>query len=381
MEYRAYGTTGEKVSALGMGGMRFERPDDVDAMAEVPLYLYDHGVNYFDTAPNYCKDKSEEIVGTAVKQMQRRRRDGGHPFLVSTKSNKPDGDDVRAECERSLRRLNVEAIDFYHVWCIRTWDEWEQRKAGGAVETFHRLKDEGLVRHVVVSHHLDSDDTRRLVEEGEVEGMLLGFNAANFAYREDGIRAAHEKGLGVMIMNPLGGGVYWQSPETFAYLKTRPGDDLVSGGLRFVLSHPRVTGALVGARNLHDAEAAVRAVEDMTLYSPQELRAVKEKSREGLADLCTGCGYCRECPKDIPVAQLMETCNYVLLGKPDTAFGRLKWHWGVDDVDALVDRCIDCGRCEELCTQHLPIRERFPVIADAWRKGKEAFEARQKQQS
>jgi predicted aldo/keto reductase-like oxidoreductase len=374
MQYRPYGNTGIEVSVLAMGGMRYERPDDIDAMAEIPLYLYDQGVNYFDAAPNYCRDKSEEILGTAIGEMQKRRSDGRRGFLVSTKSNKPEGDAVRAECERSLKRLNVEAIDFYHIWCIRTWDEWLERKAGGAVEMFHRLRDEGLVRHVVVSHHLDSADTRRLIEEAEVRGMLLGFNAANFAYREEGIREAHRRGLGVMVMNPLGGGSYWQAPEVFSYLKRRDGDTLVTGGLRFVLSHPQVTAALVGVRSLSDAREAVAAAEGLELYGREELARVKDEARRSMVDLCTGCGYCAECPERIPVSQLMETYNQVLLGSPDAVFGRLKWHWGLDNIEALIEKCIDCGRCEELCTQHLPIRERFGRLREAWLECKRKME-------
>ena len=174
-------------------------------------------------------DKSEIILGAAVRQMQKRRAAGGPEFYVSTKSNKPDAATVRSECERSLERLGVERIDFYHIWCVRTWAEWEQRKAGGAVREFHKLKDEGLVRHVVVSHHLGSEDTKRLLAEAEVEGMLLGFNSTNWQYRLGGIEDAGRRRRGVMVMNPLGGGVLWQVPERFEYLKRRPGDDLVRG--------------------------------------------------------------------------------------------------------------------------------------------------------
>lgn len=370
MEFREYGRTGLKISTLAMGGMRFERPEDVDDMAAVPLAMYDAGVNYFDTAPMYCKDKSEIILGAAVRQMQKRRAAGGHEFYVSTKSNKPDAATVRSECERSLERLGVERIDFYHIWCIRTWAEWEQRKAGGAVREFHRLKNEGLVRHVVVSHHLGSEDTQRLLAEAEVEGMLLGFNSTNWQYRLGGIEDAGRRGLGVMVMNPLGGGVLWQVPERFEHLKRRPGDDLVRGSLRFVLSHRDVTGALVGVRNLSDVRAAVDAWKSPELYGPAELDEVRRAALQGFANLCTGCGYCKECPQDIPITALMETCNFVLLGKPDGTFPRLKWYWGVEAVDEWVQKCIDCGRCEELCTQHLPIRERFKVIREAWEKTK-----------
>jgi uncharacterized protein len=84
MQYRRYGGTDAEVSILSMGGMRFEAPADVDRMAEIPLYLYDHWVNYFDSAPYYCDDKSEDIVGAAVKEMK--KRPGGRRFYVASKS-------------------------------------------------------------------------------------------------------------------------------------------------------------------------------------------------------------------------------------------------------------------------------------------------------
>lgn len=370
MQYRPYGATGKDVSVLAMGGMRFANPDDIDAMAEIPLYLYDQGVNYFDTAPIYCRDKSEEILGTAVQQMKKRVADGGREFYVTSKTTKDTPAGVREELERSLKRIGVDCIDFYHIWCLRTWEEWEQRKRGGAVEEFHKLKDEGLIRHVVCSHHMDSADTERLIADAQVEGMLLGYNAANFLYRQDGIRTAAAKNWGVMVMNPLGGGLFWQAPEKFEFLKTREGDDFVRGALRFVLSHPEITGALVGVRSLEDARQAVEAVESMALMPQEELEAFKGAIRENFPDLCTGCGYCRECPVDIPVDKLMETCNQVMLGSPQAVWGRLKWHWGVEDVDELVDACVECGRCEELCTQHLPIRERLKTVKAAWLESK-----------
>jgi predicted aldo/keto reductase-like oxidoreductase len=123
-------------------------------------------------------------------------------------------------------------------------------------------------------------------------------------------------------------------------------------------------------RSLDDVASVVAAYNGLELYGDDELETLRQEALQGYADLCTGCGYCKECPQDIPVSKLMETCNFALLGNPEAAFGRLKWHWGVENVDELIEKCIDCGRCEELCTQHLPIRERFAVIRDAWEKGR-----------
>jgi len=367
MLYRPYGKTGHQVSMLAMGGMRFERPDDIDEMAEIPLYMYEQGVNYFDTAPGYCGQKSETILGAAIKEMKRR---GGPPFFVSTKTFAGSEAEVRKELETSLERLNVQRIDFYHIWCIRTWQEWQERKAQGVIDVFRKLKDEGLVRHVTISTHLNSEEVARLISEGPFEGVLMGYCAANYVYREAGITAAHDAGLGVMIMNPLGGGTYWQAPTAFAFLKRRDGDDLVRGGLRFVLSNPNVTGALVGVRNMADAKAAVQAANSMELYAENELAALKDSIGREFADLCTCCRYCKDCPAEIPVPQLMDTANLLEFDAKAArgAWGRLKWHWNIGDVADLVDQCVDCGKCEESCTQGLPVRQRLAKLKAAWQE-------------
>ncbi|MBN2581496.1 MAG: aldo/keto reductase [Planctomycetes bacterium] len=377
MHYRPYGTTGHDISVVAMGGMRFGRPEAIDEMAEIPLYLYDHGVNYFDTAPGYCAAKSETILGTAVKEMKRR---GGPPFFVSTKTFAGSEAEVRKELDTSLERLNVERIDFYHIWCIRTWQEWEERKAKGVLEAFRKVKDEGLVRHVVISTHLNSDDICRLIDEGPFEGILMGYCAANFAYREQGAAAAHDKGLGVMIMNPLAGGTYWQSPESFAFLKQRPGDDLLRGGLRFVVSNPNVTGALVGVRSMDDARATVQAVESMDLYGPQELADLKRSIEKEFTSLCTSCQYCKDCPAEMPVPKLMDTANVLEFNATAAreVWGRLKYHWGINDLPAVVDACLDCGRCEEACTQQLPIRQRLKRLKEAWHEAEAQIAAEKK---
>ncbi len=376
MEYRRYGRTGAEVSVLAMGGMRYEKPLEIERMAEIPLYLYDHGVTYFDTAPGYCDDKSEIILGTAVKEMKKRR---GRRFLISTKTFAATEVEIRKQVEQSLKRLNVEAIDFYHVWCLKSWAEWEERQKAGVALAFRKLKDEGLVRHITTSVHMDAADLARLAGEGFFEGVTLGFSAANFQYREAGVQAAGAAKLGVIVMNPLGGGVYWQAPDKFAFLKSKPGDDFVRGGMRFVLSFPEVTAALVGVRSMADAEQAVAAAESLKLYSPKEFETAKTQARQGLADLCTGCNYCKECPEELPIARLMDVYNQIVLGHPEYVWGMAKYAWGLGDLDKLVACCIDCGKCEDACTQHLPIRERMKALVPLWAKAEAEFQAKEKE--
>src|SRR5512133_1860748 len=104
---KKYGKTGKDVSVVAFGGMRFPKPKDIDGSAELITYAHSKGINYFDTAPYYCDDKSEEIFGAAIKQLPRKS------FYISTKCGEAEGGKLRASLERSLKRLNVDCIDFF----------------------------------------------------------------------------------------------------------------------------------------------------------------------------------------------------------------------------------------------------------------------------
>ncbi|MBD3307847.1 aldo/keto reductase [candidate division KSB3 bacterium] len=364
MEYRTYGNTGEQVSALGFGGMRFEDPKNLDKSVRTVLRAFDKGVTYFDTAPGYCLDQSEIIVGHAVREMQK----SGKPFVLSTKSNKASGDDLRRDLEKSLKRLNVEVIDFFNCWCLMTLSDWERRKSGGAVEAILKAKEEGLIRHAVFSTHMPGADIRKVIEEGYFEGVTLGYSAINFAYREEGLQAAAARNMGVVVMNPLGGGTILSNQETFDFIKVRPEQTILEAALHFLLSEDKITVALVGFRNDHDVDEAVDAVESYRPYIPEEIHNIRSRVQGDFNNLCTSCMYCNVCPEDIRVWMFMEAYNHLLLKSNDTATNRLKFHWGAK-IEEL-ERCTECRQCEEACTQHLPILERFAELKQAVAKGK-----------
>jgi predicted aldo/keto reductase-like oxidoreductase len=374
--YRTYGQTGRQVSALGMGCMRFENPEDMDGMAEVVVHAFEKGVNYFDTAPYYCNDKSEEIVGLAVKEM----RKSGKPFYISTKSGCSNPNDIRRELERSLVRLNLDAIDFYHVWNLVHPEQLSQRKAEGALDAFRKAKEEGLVRHICVSTHLGHEQVATMLDEGEgaFEGMLIGLNATNFTLRRPGAIAASERGLGVVTMNTLGGGMITDHPDQYQFLLNNGASSVLEAALRFNLSLPEVTVSLVGFRNKHDVDTATETVEKFRPFTSEQIDAFQKHVMAVTAETsyCTQCGYCRECPVGIPVYRVMEAYNHLMIepNNHNSAINRLKWHWAISDPTATLETCTQCGHCETVCTQHLPILERFEHIkkVDAEMKAQEA---------
>ena len=359
MMSRLYGDTGVNVSALGFGGMRFEKPDDIEHSAETVFHAFERGITYFDTAPGYFDGKSEEAVGTAVNEMKKT----GRPFYISTKSNKADGAVVRKELEESLKRLNLDCIDFYNCWYVLTLEDWEKRKNGGAVEAILKARDEGLVRFPVFSTHLPGDAVRTVIEEGYFRGVTLGYSAINFPYREEGIRAAGENNLGVVVMNPLGGGTIVNNADAFQFIKRDSKQTVLEAALHFLWAHDEITVALVGCRNKSDVDDAAAAAASYVPYSDEDISKIKKNITRDFNQLCTSCTYCDVCPEDIPVWKFVETANHVILGSSGSLSGRLKYYWGADPT--AMERCIRCGQCESACTQHIPIMERFEMLKTA----------------
>lgn len=357
MWYKPYGKTGKNISVIGFGGMRFENPADLDSGAELLHYAAGRGINYFDTAPYYCDDHSEDIFGRAFKTMKR------DSFYVSTKCMEADGAKLRQSLETSLGRLGVEYLDFFHIWCIVTLDAWSQRKSGGAVAAALRAKEEGLIRHVVVSSHLPGGELRTLLEEGVFEGVTLGYCAINFPFRQEAVDAAGRLNLGVVTMNPLGGGVIPQNAQRLDFLRASDDPTVVQAALRFNISQPAITSALVGFSSKAQVDEACAAAENFKPYSPEHLAAMRDKLQESFNGLCSGCGYCLPCPKGLDIPKFMDAYNQKLLSPKgvEELKGRLKYHWNLKPEDA--GACVGCGTCEQRCTQRLPISERMLEIA------------------
>lgn len=362
MIYKDYGKTGKKVSSIGFGGMRFRKEDYTESLEKAAILVRkasELGINYFDTAPNYCDDKSEEIMGEAFKAMP-------NPFYVSTKSmisNEPTADAVRTRIDKSLKRLGVQKINFFNMWCILNLEQYKKVMApGGPYEGALKAKDEGLIEHIVFSTHCSGEEIEKIVNDGYFEGVTLGYNATNFAFRQKGIKAAYAKGLGVVTMNPLGGGIIPQNPDFYSFIKQNEEDSLAQAALKFNASHKEITVALAGMGTLEEVLENVKAGENFEIMTDEKITLMSNKVNQSLNSLCTGCQYCEGCPKDIDIPKYMDAYNMYILKKKDVEItNRLKWHWSMNTKKA--EECIACGKCERQCTQHLPIIERLKYIS------------------
>lgn len=364
MIYKPYGATGKSVSAIGFGGMRFDMTRSEEENAELLLYALSKGINYFDTAPYYCNDRSEIIFGKAIKQMK-------GEFFVTSKANPEDESTAQAGYDavrRSLDRLCVDKINFFHVWCLRRNEHFElAMKPGGLYEGLVRAKEDGLIEHITFSSHQPGHEIRKELETGFFDGVLLGMNILNFPYRWDGAKAAKELNYGVVTMNPLSGGMIPKNEDRLRFLE-RDGMTPTESALAFLVGCKEVSVALVGITTKAHIDTACAIADKATPVDETELERLKAYLGENINTACTGCGYCDDCPQQISIPNYMQFYNNKqIFGESeqtlrDSTFSEMKFGTLSNTVGRASD-CIACGQCEKICTQHIPIIDRLTEMA------------------
>lgn len=366
MQYRDYGNTGIKLSALGFGAMRLPEVNlngkvEVDEEKSIQMIrrAFELGVNYIDSAYFYHDGYSEVLVGKAIKGLRDR-------IYLSTKSpghlvKKPG--DYRRILEEQLTRLQVDYLDFYYFHGIgyQTFRETDARS--GWMKEAEQAKAEGLIKHITFSFHAPPEELIQLVNLGIFSGVLCQYNFLDRS-NEEAIAYALSKGLGVAIMGPVGGGRIAGLPEKIRQELNLPVESNVELALRFVLANPNVTCALSGMGSLQMVEENARYAGNAEPLKPEEVEAINtlmQKYRK-LADLyCTGCKYCLPCPKGIDIPSIFSFYNYYnVYGLKDYArdnyagFGKFPW---LPEITA--DACTECGACEKKCPQKIKIREQL----------------------
>ena len=209
---------------------------------------------------------------------------------------------------------------------------------------------------------------KHILEEGKIDGILLGMNILNFPYRWEGVETASEMGYGVVAMNPLGGGSIPSHEEELKFL-TEGDETATEAALRFVISCPQISIALNGFTTKEHIDTACRIADEAKPFTDEKISTIKEKVGASMNEACTGCGYCDMCPQDIAIPSFMQVYNEKhVFHKSDDDMKEMMdgtYEWGIlagkRDTASL---CTACGLCETECTQHLPIINRLKEFAD-----------------
>jgi len=361
VQYREFGKTGVKVSALGFGAMRL--PEDEDEAVRVMRRAFELGVNYLDTARVY--GESERKCGIALKGWRDK-------VYLSTKN--PLGGDNTVEgwwsrLNTSLEQLDTDRIDFYQVVHSLTWQSYNDFLVnGGGMDAVRRARDQGIIKYVCFSSHDTPENIIRLIDTGEFDGLTVQYNLLDRA-NEEVIAHAHESGMGVVIMGPVGGGRLASPSEQIRKMIPTPVASSAELALRFVLANPYVSTAISGMNTIEQVEENVATAcrtEPLTTEEKQSILASLDENKR-LAELyCTGCKYCMPCPNGVNIPENFRLMNlHRLYGLTDHAraiYRRLSNPEKPKRGKRASD-CIECGECEPKCPQNIKIIEQLKEVA------------------
>ncbi len=362
MEMRKWIKTGIETPLLGMGLMRLPQNEDgtVNDEKAIPMIdeMYSAGVRYFDTAYVYMNGECERFAKRALTDRYPREE-----FYVTSKlpvfiiNSMEDAERYFAE---SCERLGVDYIDFY-LYHAMNGERWNRMKELGCDDYLASLKAEGKIKYMGFSFHGSPDDLRMIVNDrDDWDFVQLQINYYDW-YADTAkelYEIATEKGLPIIVMEPVRGGALFQQDEKVEALfrAARPNDSNVKWAMRFIGSLPGINVVLSGVSTLEQAQENVNFYSPLEYFTEQDDETIKKAIELILARPfipCTSCHYCDGCPMEVSIPEVFSAYNeYARL----YARSSMIWQYFTNlPEEHRADKCIKCGACSAKCPQHIDI--------------------------
>ncbi len=364
MIYNSLGKSGIDISALSIGTMRWDSEEECHKTINKALDL---GVNYLDTSTGYCGGESYKWSAAAVKA----RRSEIYFSCKSNWSSAPKADEVRKVIETTLANCGLDYFDFYQLWGLERMETLDQAlQKGGMIEGVRKAQDDGLIKvGLGFTFHGIAEQFKAAVDCGEFLCATISYNLANLRHEEQ-VRYAAENGVGVIVMNPLGGGGLADKTQKDVQFLAEGGDGPAHGALRFLLANKNVTTSIIGFKGLDELEPDLAALENADELNEEYRQNLINKiagAKFADGEFCTGCGYCRECPSNVDPPRLMTALRDFDRSGADaeTLPAWLQSRYIGESPKDILARCTECGECEEKCTQHLKIMAQIERAATA----------------
>ncbi len=371
MQYRENPRNGDQLSALGYGCMRFTRKggviDQEKADRELALAL-EKGVNYFDTA--YIYPGSEACLGEFLRDHDCRERVKIATKLPQYRIRKTE--DFERFFREELDRLQTDYVDYYLMHMLNDRTSWERLCALGLREWVEEKKKSGAVRNIGFSFHGGQAPFRELLDAYDWDFCQIQYNYLDEHAQAgvEGLRYAHEKGMPVIIMEPLRGGRLTHALPVAArqvFEKAAPGRSLADWGFSWLLNQREVTVVLSGMNDPGQVEENCgifsRVMPDsLTEAEMEAYRLAVEAIRDSGEIGCTGCGYCQPCPRHVDIPTCFAIYNHSRSDHYMTALKEYMMCTTLRNVRTNASQCVGCGKCEEHCPQHLKIREELRKV-------------------
>ena len=367
MQYRK-DKKGNQLSILGYGCMRFTKNGssiDLEKAEQELMYGISHGINYLDTA--YVYPGNEEAVGKILAKNHCREEINlatklPH-YLIKTRAG------AEKKFQEELQRLQTDYIDYYLMHMLNDCRTWEKLVQIGIQDWIEEKKKSGVIRNIGFSYHGNSENFRALLDAYDWDFCQIQYNYLDEHAQagREGLEYAGEKGIPVIIMEPLRGGRLVNHLPQGARECIAKSDTFHTPAelaLRWLWDQPQVTCVLSGMNSIDMVKENIRIAEtaEPNQFGEQEqalIAQVREEIQKKMKVPCTGCGYCMPCPQhvDIPMAFHCYNLRY--------AEGKHSGMWEYVQSTAMrrdttsASQCIGCGKCERHCPQGIQIREKL----------------------
>ncbi len=357
---------------FGFGCMRLPmKNDEVDyeEFSNMVDAFIENGFNYFDTAHGYVGGKSE----TALRECLTSRYPRDAYILTDKLSTHhfTKQEEIRPLFESQLAACGVEYFDFY-LMHAQDANIYEKYKKLHAYETALEFKKEGKIKHFGISFHDKAAVLDQILTEyPQIEAVQIQFNYVDYEDASVESRKCYEvcekHGKPVIVMEPVKGGSLVNLPENAKHIL----DDLHGGSpasyaIRFAASFPNIMMVLSGMGNMEMLTENVGFMKDFIPLNDTERKAIEqvcEIFRSQNLIPCTACRYCMEqCPKHIAIPDLFACLNakkQFQNWNTDYYYNNIHTKNGGKASD-----CIKCGKCEQICPQHLEIRKLLTDVAN-----------------
>ncbi len=377
MDYRNFKGLDWKPSALGFGAMRLPyKGDDRGAIIEEEAlkmirYAVDNGVNYIDTAWPYHDKQSEEFLAKVLKDGYREKVKLATK-LPSWEIKEPEDPDKYLD--KQLEKLDVEKIDFYLLHALSK-KSWKKYKKIDIFSWLEEKREEGKIDYIGFSFHDDLELFKEIVDHYHWDFCQIQYNYFDqrFQAGREGLQYASSKGMGVIIMEPLRGGMLAKEPPAAVkeiWNESKRNWNPVNWALRWLWDQEEVSLVLSGMSTMEQVKENVRIAADsgvgiLTKEDIDLVNRVAEKYRELSPVDCTGCNYCVPCPNGVAIPHNFAIYNQAKI-YDEYEEKKKRYHKMKDKSKA--GNCVSCGQCEENCPQELPIMVLLKETAEYFEK-------------
>jgi len=375
MQYRDFGKTGWRVSALGFGCMRLPTVDrkpmseriDRKRATHMIRHAIDHGVNYIDTAYPYHGGKSESFVGSALRCGYRERVKLATKSPVWLIKKQRDFDKYLDE---QMKKLRTDHIDLYlfHALSGKVWREKVVRL--GLLKRAEAAVREGKIDKIGFSFHDNYKSFKEIVDGYDGWSFCqIQYNYLDTVNQAGtkGLRYAASKGLAVVIMEPLLGGRLATPPVPVRKMleSRRPGRPPADLALQWIWNQPEVSLVLSGMSTFGQVRGNLRSADVSGIGSmgKRDLRLIERVQRMymGLSPIpCTKCSYCMPCPNGVNIPVNFEIYVDGVVNKDLKGARRAYTRFIGEKARASV--CTGCRKCERKCPQKIRISEWMPKV-------------------